>query len=921
MPVLLMMVGFTTHAAQINVLTAANGSVGSLRQAVLSANAGDTVVFNTATNGNTILLTTGEIVINKSLVIMGNGSANTIISGNNNSRIFNITNAGNVTISNVLITNGNALLNGGAINISSSTVTITASEVSNSSALLNGGGIYNTGTLTLTSTVMRYNSAAGVTAASGGGAIFNDGGTLDISSNSIIRGNTATGISGSGGAVFSSSGTVTVNMSRLDSNAANRAGGAIEVVNGSFTITDCNISDNDVNGGAGTANPGNGGALHVTGNTALVTVSNSTVSKNEAASEGGGLWNQAGSTMIIDSVSMNSSTISANIAAGAAADNGGGGVFNNGGTVIIKSTTISNNRAIGTSGSGGGIFSTAGNITIENSRINLNAANRAGGAIEIIDDSLTITSTMMSDNDVSGTSGSPNPGNGGAIHVTGNTGTYVLLNNSTVTGNEAGREGGGLWNQAGSIMYLESNTIVRGNTALGNSADDGGGGIFNNGGTMSIENSTIVSNRATGTSASGGGILTTDGTITINNTTIDSNSANRAGGAIEIIDGTLNITASNMSNNDVNGNAGAANPGNGGALHVTGSSGTTVTISNTVVANNEAGREGGGLWNQSGSTMNVDTRSTIEGNLAAGTAFDDGGGGIFNNGGTLNVSTTTISNNRVSTGLGTGGGVFNHNGGTTMLSYSTISGNRADAGGGIRNDGTMTINANTITNNTAATNGGGIAQLNTSNTLTIKGSIVAGNTATAGGGTDVFSSSGTTNSGGYNLFGEDDMNHVTAVATDIEGTTSAPVDAGLNVLADNGGGVETHSLKQSSPAIDMGDPADNSNDQRDSAVFNGKRDMGAFESKLYPDFINDVVAAQLSSVAPNPSVNGTVRITIPERMKVNTLRVVEMATGKVVYEQAINGTTTLNLRQPAGNYLLQISGADVTETHKLVVVK
>ena len=53
--------------------------------------------------------------------------------------------------------------------------------------------------------------------------------------------------------------------------------------------------------------------------------------------------------------------ISNNTASGAGADQGGGGIYNLSGTVVLTgSTSITNNRANGASGSGGGILVDAG---------------------------------------------------------------------------------------------------------------------------------------------------------------------------------------------------------------------------------------------------------------------------------------------------------------------------------------------------------------------------------------------------------------------------------------------------------------------------------------------------------------------------------------------------------------------------------
>ena len=97
--------------------------------------------------------------------------------------------------------------------------------------------------------------------------------------------------------------------------------------------------------------------------------------------------------------------------------------------------------------------------------------------------------------------------------------------------------------------------------------------------------------------------MTIGGPVDITNTTFQSNSAIRAGGGIEIVVGTVTLTDSSLISNDVNGVIGAASPGNGGGLHVTGAA--NVTLEGGSVFGNEAAQEGGGLWNSATGTMTI----------------------------------------------------------------------------------------------------------------------------------------------------------------------------------------------------------------------------------------------------------------------------------------------------------------------------
>src|SRR6266404_5567953 len=60
-------------AATITVTSTGDSGAGTLRQAILDANSGDTINFSLAAN-STITLTTAELLINKSLTISGPGA-------------------------------------------------------------------------------------------------------------------------------------------------------------------------------------------------------------------------------------------------------------------------------------------------------------------------------------------------------------------------------------------------------------------------------------------------------------------------------------------------------------------------------------------------------------------------------------------------------------------------------------------------------------------------------------------------------------------------------------------------------------------------------------------------------------------------------------------------------------------------------
>jgi hypothetical protein len=122
--------------------------------------------------------------------------------------------------------------------------------------------------------------------------------------------------------------------------------------------------------------------------------------------------------------------------------------------------------------------------------------------------------------------------------------------------------------------------------------------------------------------------------------------------------------------------------------------------------------------------------------IADGFSLDGFGGGIQNNG-TLTVTGSTFTGN-----FGVfGGGI--QNSGTLTVTGSTLSGNDAACGGGIDNQegATLTVTDSTLSGNSAGF-GGGIEN-DPGGTLTVTGSALSGNTAGNSGG-GIFSDIGST---------------------------------------------------------------------------------------------------------------------------------------------------------------------------------
>src|SRR5206468_50828 len=213
------------HANIITVANTADSGPGSLRQALADANDVDTIDFDSSLRGQTITLTSGQLLVRNSLTISGPGAANLAVNGNAASRVFLLLSGQTVTISGLTITNGQASpSSGGGIYNDHSTLTVSSCTISGNSAF-DGGGIYNNG----------YSGSA----------------TLEIL-NSTLNGNWPYY---SGGGIENYFATT-----QLGSNIFN----ASDIINYSGTITSLGYNlSSDAAGGDGTTGPG--GLLNATG--------------------------------------------------------------------------------------------------------------------------------------------------------------------------------------------------------------------------------------------------------------------------------------------------------------------------------------------------------------------------------------------------------------------------------------------------------------------------------------------------------------------------------------------------------------------------------------------------------------------------------------------------------------------------------
>ena len=95
-----------TSADTITVINTNDSGPGSLRQALVNANDGDTINFDSSINGQRITLTSGQLNVDKDVTISGPGAKNLAVDGNAQSRVFYVNPGKTVTIDGLTVANG-----------------------------------------------------------------------------------------------------------------------------------------------------------------------------------------------------------------------------------------------------------------------------------------------------------------------------------------------------------------------------------------------------------------------------------------------------------------------------------------------------------------------------------------------------------------------------------------------------------------------------------------------------------------------------------------------------------------------------------------------------------------------------------------------------------------------------------------------
>src|SRR5947207_5467786 len=146
------------NATTIVVTNTNDSGPGSLRQALASANDGDTI--DAAGVCGVITVTSGQVLVERRVTINGAGADVLAVDGNATSSVFQIgtgATAPTVAISGLTIRNAQGGFGGGILNGSGATLTITNSTISGNTAAF-GGGIFNSGPLTIANTTVTGNT-------------------------------------------------------------------------------------------------------------------------------------------------------------------------------------------------------------------------------------------------------------------------------------------------------------------------------------------------------------------------------------------------------------------------------------------------------------------------------------------------------------------------------------------------------------------------------------------------------------------------------------------------------------------------------------------------------------------------------------------------------------------------------------------
>ncbi len=479
-------------------------------------------------------------------------------------------------------------------------------------------------------------------------------------------------------------------------------------------------------------------------NTAVLTISDSTIQENTASRNGGGIFTFNNVTAFITGTDIMSNT----------ADIGGGVRMGFNAVLHMENSVVQGNMTVGATDAGG--MHLEGAATIIGSAIHGNSGgNNGGGILKSSSGPLVISDTDF----ISNTS----PWGGGLIVFSSGS---MQLDNVNFIGNDASNHGGAMYYASSGNARLSNSQVLTNSGSFGgairvasgqitmtnilfenNQALSGaeGGALYNAGGNVWIYDSEFRHNNAT----SNGGAIRNQTVMVISNTLFYSNTANSGGAMITWGNpavASTTVMSSTFQENRANNNGGAIFLGSSpvyledvlGFDNVAGVGGFSfaqnrLEILNATIRDNSAGTNGGVYLNAGASRL-----------VVSGTQLLDNRG---NWGGTIRADNGafTMTNSIISGSVAPnddGGAIYN-GGGVGLIENSTLQHNSTSVGdgGAIRNNQTLTVRDTTIFSNTAASDGGGLIVWN-SGTTVFENVVLEENQATSGWGGGVFIGSG-----------------------------------------------------------------------------------------------------------------------------------------------------------------------------------
>jgi hypothetical protein len=644
----------------------------SLRGAVACATAGQTVTFSPflVTFGTlTITLTSGEISIGQSIAIDGSGAPGMIVDAGNNSRVFNISASGPVTLTALTLQRGSVTnAAGGAVYDSSSSALVLngVNVLSSTVTFGTGGGLYANGPLTLTNSDFISDTST----SNGGGAVA--GGAAVVTGGRFERDTCTTG-GCSGGAVFGFA-SLTISGTDFLTNTSLSQGGA------AYTLANAVLTNGSFQGNKCTSGGCQGGGLYVNNS---LTLTGTEFINNTSTSDGGGAYTLANAVLTNGSFQGNKCT-----------DNPchGGGLLANGALTMTGTNFISN-----TSTSDGGGAYALGEALLTNGSFQGNKCTgdgcNGGGLLS------ASTLTLIGTDFISNTSTSY----GGGAWTQG-----AVLTNGSFQGNKCtggGCQGGGLFDNA--PLTLNGTQIIS-NTSTGS----GGGALATD---AALTNGSFQGNKCTGDGCEGGG-LDAEGTLALTGTDFISNTSTSDGGGAFTFE-----TA--FTGGIFQGNKCTGDFCQGGGVFVD----DRLVVTGTRFISNTSIGDGGGAW----AFDALLTRASFEGDRCTGAGCQGGGllaeelawatssafsgnqsaglGGALAITGTvpLTLTNVTLSGNSAASG----GGLYLGGASSAKLYNVTVARNQAASGGGlfVEPGATLRVTNTIIANNTANNCAGTVA--------------------------------------------------------------------------------------------------------------------------------------------------------------------------------------------------------------------